>query len=78
LSGPKTAGAGFAAVTFSENAWVASGETPLLAVITNPNLPLVPEGIVPERTPLFGSIDSHGGAPESEKVGLGKPVAVTG
>ena len=46
-------------------------------MIVNVNVPTSRAGIVPESIPVTGSIDSHDGAPESEKLGAGTPVALT-
>jgi hypothetical protein len=56
---------------------VASGETPLLAVIVIAYVPPEPAAGVPLSTPAELSVTPPGSAPVLLKVGAGKPVAVT-
>src|SRR6201995_3279177 len=64
-------------VTVSVALGAAGVPTPLSAVIVNVKRPAVFAGIVPERTPL-PSIESHDGAPLSEKLAAGTPSTATG
>jgi hypothetical protein len=61
--------------TVSVKFCVAFGSVPLAAVIVIGKLP--PAAGVPESTPAVLSVTPAGRAPVAEKVGAGKPVAVT-
>src|SRR3954469_6946621 len=65
------------AVTSSVKSCVAAVPTPLSAVMVNVKRPAVLAGMVPESTPVDGSIDSHDGAPASENFAAGAPSAIT-
>src|SRR5262249_14907112 len=72
------AGAWGAANTVSVKFWVASGDTPLVAVNTIGKLPAVPAPGVPERVLVAAlNVTPEGSAPLSDTVGLGFPVVVT-
>src|SRR5260221_360588 len=67
-----------AALTVSVKLCVALAPTPLAAPSVSEYVPAVPPAGVPERTPVAGfSVTPEGSAPVTEKVGAGKPVAVT-
>ena len=60
---------------------VASGLTPLVAVMLNEYTPLLPAAGVPDRvavpSPLSTKLTPLGSEPNSDNAGVGKPVEVT-
>jgi hypothetical protein len=67
-----------ASLTVSVNDWVASLPTPFDAVNVIGYVPPVPASGVPDNMPVVVSnITPDGNGPDSDKVGVGKPVAVT-
>lgn len=66
-----------ASSTVSVKLCVAFGKMPLVAVITIGYTPPVPAAGIPASTPAALKVTPFGSAPVSEKVGGGKPVAVT-
>ena len=75
------AGAEFGTATVSVKLWVASGDTPLEAVIVSGYVPTVPASGVPERlavlSPRFRNVTPAGSAPVSVSIAIGAPVVVT-
>ena len=70
-------GATEAEFTVSVKLCVAFGVVPFCAVTVSVYVPLVPDAGVPERTPAALNVTPLGRTPDSEKVGVGFPVAVT-
>jgi hypothetical protein len=67
---------GSAAFTVRVKDWVALEPTPFVAVMVIGKRPVPAPGL-PASTPAEVSVTPEGRAPVSEKVGTGKPVAVT-
>ncbi len=69
------------AATVSVKLWVASGDTPLEAVIVNGYVPALPAAGVPERLAvplsLSTNVTPEGSVPDSLSEGVGSPVVVT-
>src|SRR3954447_21128244 len=74
------AGAWGASATVRVNVWVTSPPTPLWAVIVSGYTPPLPAAGVPARVadpPPPWNVTPSGNVPDAERVGAGKPVAVT-